>query len=230
MRADSVEQPNPTFPNGSSYFESTLPPGIKPTGCDKVPFQPTTAVDPGTPQTDSPSGPLVEVKVPFEESGTAIANSNVKDAVVTLPRGMGLNPAAAPGLQACTDDQFGKGTRNPVACPAGSKIGTVSIADAAAARRLAAAATSTSASSSAATRTRATSTGSSSTPSRARYGVSVRLIGNVNADPLTGQLTHRLQGQPRRSRSARSSSTSTAAKGVLTSPPTCGPERRPPTR
>ena len=56
---------------------------MKPTGCDKVPFKPTTAVDPGTQAVDSPSGPTVEVKVPFEESGTAIANSNVKDAVVT---------------------------------------------------------------------------------------------------------------------------------------------------
>jgi len=62
LRADSVEQPNPTFPTGSSFFEASLPPGVKPTGCDKVPFEPTTAVDPGTQQTDSPSGPLVEVR------------------------------------------------------------------------------------------------------------------------------------------------------------------------
>ncbi len=37
---------------------------------------------------------------------------------MTLPRGMGLNPSAANGLQTCTDAQFGKGTTNPVACPA----------------------------------------------------------------------------------------------------------------
>ena len=38
---------------------------------------------------------------------------------MTLPVGMGLNPSAANGLQTCTDAQFGKGTTNPVACPAG---------------------------------------------------------------------------------------------------------------
>ena len=51
----------------------------------------------------------------------------MRNADVSLPQGMGLNPSAASGLQACTDAQFGKGTRNPVACPAGSKIGTVAI-------------------------------------------------------------------------------------------------------
>ena len=40
---------------------------------------------------------------------------------------MGLNPSAAGRLQACTNEQFGKGTRNPVTCPAASKIGTVEI-------------------------------------------------------------------------------------------------------
>ena len=47
------------------------------------------------------------------------------DARLALPAGMGLNPSAANGLQACTDAQFGKGTTNPVACPPASKIGTV---------------------------------------------------------------------------------------------------------
>lgn len=223
MRADSVEQPNSTFPVGSSFFESTLPPGIKPTGCDKVPFQPTTAVDPGVQQTDSPSGPLVEVKVPFVESGTAIANSNVKDAVVTLPRGMGLNPAAAPGLQACTNQQFGKGTRNPVACPPGSKIGTAAI------------------------ETPPLPAGSltgnvylgqqlSRDPQSGdlyrvflnavstRYGVDVRLIGNVKADPLTGQLTTVFRDNPQVPFTSVKLDFDDG-KGVLTSPPTCGPNK-----
>jgi len=221
LRADSVEQPDPGFPNGSSYFESTLPPGIKPTGCDKVPFQPTTAVDPGTQLTDSPSGPIVEVKVPFEPSGTAIANSNVKDAVVTLARGMGLNPAAAPGLQACTTEQFGKGTRNPVACPEGSKIGTASIqtpplpAGALSGNVYLGQQLSRDPLSGDLYRVflNAVST---------RYGVDVRLIGNVKADPLTGQLTTVFKDNPQVPFTSVKLDFDDG-KGVLTSPPTCGP-------
>ena len=221
LRAQSEEGQSPTFPNGFTFFESSLPPGVMPTGCDKVPFRPTTAVVPGTEQTDSPSGPLVEVKVPFEESGTAIANSNVKDAVVTLAQGMGLNPAAAPRLQTCTNEQFGKGTRNPVGCPAGSKIGTAAIET----PPLPAGAL----------------TGNvylgnqlSRDPqsgnlyriflnaASARYGVDVRLIGNIKADPRTGQLTTVFKDNP------QVPFTSVKLdfdddKGTLTSPPTCGP-------
>ena len=38
---------------------------------------------------------------------------------MTLPAGMGLNPSAANGLEACTDAQFGKGTREPGRLPGG---------------------------------------------------------------------------------------------------------------
>ncbi len=221
LRADSKENPNPSFPNGSSFFEAPLPPGIKPTGCDKVPFEPTTAVDPSTQAVDSPSGPTVEVKVPFEESGTAIANSNVRDAVVTLARGMGLNPAAAPGLEMCTNEQFGKGTRNPVACPEKSKIGTAAI------------------------ETPPLPAGSltgtvylgqqlNRDPASgdlyriflnavsSRYGVDVRLIGNVKADPATGQLTTVFKENPQVPFTSVKLDFDNG-KGLLTSPPTCGP-------
>jgi hypothetical protein len=52
----------------------------------------------------------------------------VKDVRVTLPEGMTINPAAANGLEACTDEQFAKGTHANNTCPAASRIGAVSIA------------------------------------------------------------------------------------------------------
>lgn len=221
LRADGENSANPTFPNGSTPFEAALPPGVVPDGCDKVPFAPTVAVAPGTNQTDSPAGPAVEVKLPFEGSGTAIANSNVRDANVTLPAGMGLNPAAAPALQACADANFGKGTRNPVTCPAASKIGTVSIetpplpAGALAGNVYLGAQQGRDPASGNLYRIFVNAVSS-------RYGVDVRLIGNVKANPQTGQLTTTFKENPQVPFTSVKLQFD-GAKGVLTSPPTCGP-------
>ena len=65
--------------------------------------------------------------VPQNEKANEINTADITDAHVTLPEGLTLNPSAAHGLDACTQSQLGKGTRNPVACPAASKIGTVEI-------------------------------------------------------------------------------------------------------
>ena len=95
---------------------------------------------------------------------------------------MGLNPSAAEGLVACTDAQLGKGTTAPVACPAASKIGTVSIetpplpsgslgGDVYLGQQL----------------SRDPASGDEYRifvdAESSRYGVSVRLIGHVSADP-----------------------------------------------
>ncbi len=96
-------------------------------GCDKVPFQPTATVTPETSQFDTPDGVLTDVHVPQKEGSGEINTSDIADAHVTLPEGLTLNPSAAQGLEACTQAQLGKGTRNPVSCPAASKIGTVNI-------------------------------------------------------------------------------------------------------
>jgi hypothetical protein len=223
LRADSTQLPDPNFPASSTPFEGALPPGVKPTGCENVPFKPTVEVAPGTQQTDSPSGPSIEVKVPFEPSGIAIANSNLRDANVTLASGLGLNPAAAPGLAFCTDQQLGKGTRNPVACPAKSKIGTVAVET----PPLPA----------------GSLTGSVFLGSQLnrdpesgnvyrifldaespRYGISARLIGNVIANPRTGQLTTIFKENPQVPFTSVKLQLD-GAKGVLTSPPTCGPNQ-----
>ncbi|HKT83496.1 MAG TPA: hypothetical protein VJQ84_06630, partial [Solirubrobacterales bacterium] len=220
--------PPPAFLAGSQLVESPLPkeggsgPRVKPTGCDKVPFKPTTSQAPGTNQTDSPMGGTVEVSVPFAP-GDAIYQSNVKTADVTLPQGLGVNPSAASSLQACTDAQFGKGTRNPVACPAGSKIGTVAIdtpplPD-------------------------GTLTGNvylgtqqSRDPESgdeyrifidaesAERGLSIRLVGNVKANAQTGQLTAQVKEAPQLPFDSVRVSLD-GAKGPLTSPPTCGPNQ-----
>lgn len=228
-------------PGSYLHYETTpvLPAKrIEPSGCDKVPFTPSLAVEAGTTETDSPTGGAFEVKVPFEPS-KPIAQSNVKRASVTLPPGMGLNPAAAEGLKACTDAQFGKGIAignritepekiHPpgITCPPASQIGTVSIQTPV-----------LPANSLAGTvflgqqLSRDPTSGdeyrifvAAESP---RSGVYVRLIGKVSANPTTGQLTATFD-EPSKGGLPQVPFSSfklqfDGAKGVLISPPTCGP-------
>ncbi|HEX7278163.1 MAG TPA: hypothetical protein VF255_00940 [Solirubrobacterales bacterium] len=138
FRAESYGDPDPTFPAGRTAAEGKLPDGMQATGCEQVPFDPSVEVDPKTPAVDSPSPATVTTKLPFEpdkeggevrNGGTeGISQSHVRKAEVQLPAGMGLNPAGAQGLVACTDAQFKKGVRTYVnECPAASKIGTVEV-------------------------------------------------------------------------------------------------------
>jgi hypothetical protein len=230
LRADSYEMPDPNFPNGSSYFESRIPPGTSPKECDTIPFDPSLEVEPNTPSTDSPSGAAVTVEVPFEEPSlaeiaeplTKQASSHLRTATVTLPAGMGLNPSAANGLVACTDAQFGKGTTQLVACPPASQIGTVAV------------------------ETPPLPEGSlsgnvylgeqkSRDPASGelyrifvdvestRYGISARLIGNTSANPQTGQLTTTFAENPQVPFSSFRLQFNGGPRAPLTSPPTCGP-------
>src|SRR5215213_110672 len=138
FRGESWGEQNPTFPEGSTPFEAKLPPGIQPTGCDKVPFDPGVKIDPGTSAVDSPAPATVETTLPFDpakEGGEVrngategISQSHVRKAEVVLPQGMGINPSGAQGLAVCTDAQFKKGIRvMDNECPPASNIGTVEV-------------------------------------------------------------------------------------------------------
>ena len=221
LRADSVEVPDPKFPDGSTAFEAGLPAGVMPTGCANVPFNPSIAITPATQQTDSPDGAATEVKVPFDAL-LPIANSNVRTARVSLPLGMGLNPSSADQLEFCSDEQFGKGTRQPMSCPAGSKIGTVAIetpplpagsitGNVFLGKQL----------------SRDPTSGDEyriffdgETP---RFGVSVRLVGKVSADPQTGRLTTTLADAPQVPFTSFKLQLDKGNNAVLTSAPICGP-------
>lgn len=102
-------------------------------GCDgaapfaPVPFAPEFKLAPETTQSDQPDGVTAEVTLPHAASPTAIDTSQLRTGSFTLPEGMTLNPSAANGLRACTPEQIGIGTRNPVTCPVESRIGTVTL-------------------------------------------------------------------------------------------------------
>jgi hypothetical protein len=219
------ESPGYEFPaDANPPLESRIPPGTSPKECDSIPFEPSIDADPNTPLTDSPSGAAVDVKLPHqtESGGTEQETSHLRTASVTLPAGMGVNPSAANGLQACTDEQFGKGTRNPVACPVASKVGTVSVTTAPLpegpltgnvyiGRQL----------------SRDPASGQAYRifveAASSRYGISARLIGNVSADPQTGQLTTTFAENPQVPFDSFRLQFDSGARAPLTSPPICGP-------
>jgi hypothetical protein len=184
-----AEAPGYSFPaSAMPPLESPIPPGTEPKSCATIPYDPELGVDPGTATTDSPAGATVGVDVPHILGGGEQESSQTRSAQVALPAGMALNPSAANGLEACGDDQFDKGGRNPVTCPAASKVGTVTIAspplpdgpltgEVYVGRPIG----------------RDPASGTLYRifvrAESARYGVDVRLVGNVRADPTTGQLT-----------------------------------------
>ena len=238
-RADSLENPDSNFPDGSPFVESKLPPGTSPKDCGTIPFNPSIAVDPGTNQVDSPAGAVTEVNLPVESNPDGQETSTMRTARVTLPAGMGLNPSAAHGLAACADAQFGKGTRNPVGCPPASKVGTVTVATP--------------------PLPEGPLTGNvyvgeqkSRNPESGeeyrifvhafsdRYGVDLRLIGNVIANAQTGQLTAVFDDPPNNVLRGGNSDNlphglpqvpftsfkidiDDGPRAALSSPPTCGP-------
>jgi hypothetical protein len=187
------------FPQSAEpRLESPIPPGTSPKSCNTIPYSPGLGVGAGTAQTNSPAPASVAVTVPHIKGAGTQDSSTTKVANVTLPLGMGINPAAATGLATCTDAQFGRGTaRTSNECPAASKVGTVKIespplpepanqltGNVYVGKQL----------------SRDPQSGDeyrifieASSP---RYGVYVRLLGKVRPNPTTGQLTTTIEEVP----------------------------------
>jgi hypothetical protein len=112
--------------------------GLPPfTGCNGIEFTPGIEARPTTNVADSPSGLHVDIHVPQNEDADGRAEGNLRDAIVTLPPGLVVNPSSANGLEACSAAQVGL-TSTPKAapiaytsgapeCPAASRLGTVEI-------------------------------------------------------------------------------------------------------
>ena len=94
--------------------------------CKVLAFEPKFSLTPSSTRSDAPDGITAELGFPLNKSSAEVENSQLKTSEVTLPAGMTINPAAAPGLEACTPEQFAVGTdATSVSCPSRSVIGTV---------------------------------------------------------------------------------------------------------
>jgi hypothetical protein len=110
-----------------------LPPN---TGCGALDFSPLISLDPTSRSADSPSGMDVSLSLPQEglKHPNLPAEAHLKKAVVRLPEGLTLNPSAADGLGACGESQIGLISGGPIrfdntnpTCPDSSKVGTAEI-------------------------------------------------------------------------------------------------------
>lgn len=214
------------FPqDAGAALESPIPPGTSPKNCNTIPYTPSIEVAPGTDETNSPAGAQVTVAVPHIAKPTGQDDSTTKEATVTLPAGMGINPSAAAepnNLATCDDGQFPLHSTLPITCPANSRIGTAAIGTAALpegelegpvfiAKQL------------------------STDPASGneyrifldahsdRYGVDVRLVGHVFADPTTGQLRTKITEIPQVPFTSFRLNFVGGEQAVLSSPMTCGP-------
>jgi hypothetical protein len=98
-------------------------------GCSHLNFDPSISVAPDSQNASTPSGLTVGVHVD-QEAGLnplGLADSNVKETTVTLPAGIGLNPAGADGLSACATSQIALDSPAEQTCPESSKVGTLEI-------------------------------------------------------------------------------------------------------
>jgi hypothetical protein len=96
--------------------------------CLVVPFSPSYLLSPETKQQDQPDGITAELALKrFPEAEVDSAQLNT--ASITLPEGLTINPSAARSVtEACTVAQVRIGSSEfGTACPAGSKLGTVSL-------------------------------------------------------------------------------------------------------
>lgn len=117
--------------SGESYGGATAsrsyPDPVGTLECELEGFNPTFALTPETTASDSPDGLATTVSVTHPAKAGETDTSDLRTAEVTLPEGVTMNAAAGKGLEGCTPEQIGIGTRNPVTCPPRSRIGSVSL-------------------------------------------------------------------------------------------------------
>jgi hypothetical protein len=155
--------------------------------CSKIGFAPTFTAVPTNPEAAAPTGLNAELVLPQDETPEGRGTSTLKSAVVSLPEGMTINSAAGDGLEGCSPAQVGFQTTEAPHCPDGSKIGSVEIDVPALEKTLNGAVY-------------------QRTPEEGKLfrfwlvtdeqGVRLKLPAEIDANPLTGQLTTVFSGIP----------------------------------
>jgi hypothetical protein len=115
------------------------------TNCAVLPFAPSLSVQPESSAADSPTGLHFDLHVPQNNDPAGVSTADLKNATVTFPAGLSVNPSAADGLGACSEGQVGftgfaelnkasepgvqtaQFTPGAAQCPDSSKLGDVEL-------------------------------------------------------------------------------------------------------
>jgi hypothetical protein len=115
-----------------THDDSIPPKPIGFTGCAKLAFTPQTESQMTADSAETGSG--FDFNLDFHDQGLTspdgIAQSDAKKAVVTLPKGVTINPSIGEGLGVCTPADLGRETVDSApgeGCPNSSKIGTLQV-------------------------------------------------------------------------------------------------------
>jgi hypothetical protein len=101
-------------------------------GCNRVLFTPSMSAEATTDRASAPSG--LDFNLDFHDEGltstAGLAQSQLNKTVVRLPDGLTINPSAGVGLGGCTPADYARETLYSIpgaGCPNNSKLGTVEI-------------------------------------------------------------------------------------------------------
>ncbi len=212
-------------PTGASAaFEEPAP-----TECEAPPFDPEIEAKPTTNVADSPSGLHFNLHLPQKENEDpeGLGEADLRDATVTLPEGFLVNPSSANGREVCSLAQIGyqgfkegkpSFSAEPPNCPDAAKVGTVEVTAPAVDHPLPGAVY-------------------LATPhenpfnsliaiyitvSDPQTGVVVKLAGEVEPDPVTGQLSTTVKQSPQVPFEDFQLDFFEGARAPLRTPATCG--------
>ena len=183
------------------------------TGCGKVEFSPQLTLAPTTRAAASPSGLDATLSIPQNETVKGLATSQLRSATVKVPAGTAIATSAADGLQACSSAQVHLQEDVAAACPEASKIGTAEFDVPALSRVLDGAVY-------------------QRTPEPGHLfriwlvadelGVHVKIPGEIQANPVNGQITSVFVDTPQVPVRSLSLHFKGGPRGVLITPSSCG--------
>jgi hypothetical protein len=99
---EAITWQHPAEPIFAAPYEA--PGGV---ACNQLDFNPSIEAKPTTNLADSPSGFAFHLHIPQIQDPEGSASAQLRSVRINLPAGLNVNPAAANGLSACSEDQIG---------------------------------------------------------------------------------------------------------------------------